>query len=783
MKLIFKETEVVPIMKIVNQAMTCVTEASGNQEQKNLAERLQLGALTFASSMPVTLSEDADEQDRSCLLSLLSRCLVDFERSPSLRQSTGSLLMKTLLRRPEGQMNIDLTALEFNVWITVIESHPKAASFFAQTCIDFDVSAQSFREEMEKKFEPLSAVSPLIIASWKGYANLGASSEKESIAAYIRAVICELLLCQESNHQQLAAALLKMTPEQLSTRPFKSFLQSWAEKGKKNQKQSVVDISNLGLSPLAAILYSVSSTKDKVSEDKAAELQSEWSQEVTRNTEWLSRLQVALSQGFTCLKVAHSKGGDTLLVLSLIRLLLNTELAEDELEENTSTTYTLNDQFLQHRLTVEWFNPISSIDDPLVFNFNALVRNALKRVKDPLLDLRYQRSLVDCITRVVRGELTAVATVPDKEQEVTLSMSELKIEEIEPLIVEVTKQNSPTEVVLRYLDLLLQRVARLRLLGVDQRLSPSTLNQVAQLFATLGAPVAFRQGLHDIISVCPESLLTLSSTHFNSVMTACLSSSTDCTDLCLLLVKYSPKMGAVLARWCLEHPEHFHDVNWRVQLLPAFFAMPDRDDSQASEVLTALHQHLSSTLARILTDRHEYESFVAKHSQLSDLIRIVIRECWSPEECCDVAEKLLPMHKNGLKCGQFVDVGHYGGRMEIHLKLVIRTALPLLKNESGTDETEMKILADELAWLKMFSAKSESSAEQLAHSALADSVAWGKFLKHTLRVGLKALPATESTQPILALRLLSNMWQLLLPGKPEEIQTTSQQVKKILILS
>ena len=762
--------------------MTCVTEASGNQEQKTLAERLQLAALTFASSMPVTTLEGCDEQERSCLLSLLSRCLVDFERSPSLRQSTGSLLMKTLLRRPDGQMNINLTALEFNVWITVIERHPIAASFFAQTCIDFDVSAQSFREEMEKKFEPLSAISPLIIASWKGYANLGASSEKESIAAYIRAVICELLLCQESNHQQLAAALLKMTPEQLSTKPFKSFLQSWVEKGKKIQKPSTVDISHLGLSPLASILYSISYTKDKVSEDKVAELQSEWSQEVTRNKEWIARLQVALSQGFTCLEVARSKSGDSLLVLSFIRLLLETELTEEEMDENTTNTYTLNDQFLQRRLTVEWFHPISSNDDPLILNFNSLVRNALKRVKDPLLDMRYQRNLVDCITRVVRGELTAVASVPDKEKEVTLSLSELKIEEIEPLIVEVTKQSSPTEVVLRYFDLLLQRVARLRLQGTDQRLSPSTLNQVAQLFSSLGAPVFFRQGLHDIISVCPESLLTSSSTHFNSVMTACLDSSADCTDLCLLLVKYSPKMGAVLARWCLEHPEHFHDVNWRVQLLPAFFAMPDRDGSQASEVLIALHQHLSPTLVRILADRDEYESIVAKLNQLPDLIRIIIRECWSPQESCQLAEKLLALHKNGLKCGQFVDIGRYGGRAEIHLKLVIRTALPLLKNESETDESEMNILADELAWLKMSSANSESSAEELAHSALADSVAWGKFLKHALRVGLKALPATESTLPILALRLLSNMWQILLPGKPEEIATISQQVKKIHLI-
>ena len=761
-----------PIVKIVNQAMTCATETGSNQDQKELAERLQLAALTFASSMPASTPDGDDDQEYSCLLALLTRCLVDFERSASLRQSTGVLLLKTFLRRPQNELN--LTALEFNVWISVLERHPGARSFFAQTFIDFDASSKSFREEMETKFEALSAISPLMIASWKSYADY--KEEKESIVAYIRAVICELLLCQESNHELLASALLKMTPEQLLvSRPFKSFLQSWAEKGKK--KQSSIDISDLGLSPLSASLFTISCSNKALAPEKAGEIQSDWSREIIRDKEWISRLQVALWQSFTCLERARSKGGDAQLVLNLIQLLLDSEQDEDETDGCTSNNYVLNEQFLHHRLTTEWFNPIRSTDDKLTSNLNTLVRSALKRVKDPLMDLRYQRRLVDCIARVVRGELVDVALVPDKEEEVTLSMSELKMDEIEPLILQVADQKSPLEVVLRYLDLLLQRAARLRLQGIDQRLASSTLDQVAKLFASLGARTAFRQGLHDIISVCPESLLTSNINNFDAVMTVCLDSPTDCTDLCLLLVKYSPKMGQVLSRWCLKHPQHFHDVNWRVQLLPAFFAMPDSDDHEASAVLTSLHQHLSPAIARVLTDRTEYETVVAKLNKLPDLIHIILRECWNAEECGQVAEKLLSLHKNGLKSGQFTDAGRYAARPDLHLKLVVRTVIPLLKNEVESDATEMQILAGELMWLKTCATKTVASAEQLATSALADSTAWGKFLKHSLRVGLKALPSTESALPVLALRLLSNMWQLLLPAKPEEIIPVSQQVR------
>ena len=719
--------------------MECEKEESAKKE---LLDQLKLSVFSFILSL--SQWPKMEEEQWKILVSQLATCLVD-NNAVELRLCVGSLLLKIAHQIEPPQLY--LSSCELNIWASALERHPKAASFFAEAFSAMLASPDSYKEEADSIFVPSNEnspppCSPLIISAWKCFGQI--SDENEAVASYISAVMCELLLCQRDNFKLFATTLLKAAPKTLlSKSSAEDFFQSWSVK-------RPVDTSSLGLSPTSAILYRVCFPKSL----DWASLKSDWKEEIVSNINRLDVLEVTLYQAITCLAEAPSRKADRLNILDLLRVVID--------DETEGSGYPLHVKLLEDSRALNWFDLMNS-RDPFVQEFNSLVRDSLQLVQNQTLDQVYQRKLNDSIASGIKkeGPLEDIS-----DEDLFASLSKLKISEIEPQIASLVQRikSTASEVSLRYLNVFLQLAGRLRLEGAIQRISWSTFVQALRLFVSLRATTVLQKGIYNIVSVCLEFLDYTDD--FAAVLRACLDSSNDYTAFCLLLVNSSSQMRTVFGQWCLEHEKQFKKINWRLQILPAYLS-----SSHDGKVLSMLHKNISPVLQNILTTRSEYLEMSAKVTRLPEFLRVLISECWTTEECHDLASKLLAEHKKGLNCAQFVEAGRRGAHHDLHAKLCLSVTVRRFKSETP-DPTEIEQLAREFDWL---SKQTQADLPALAKSILEDAI-WSKFLKYTLRIGLRALTVSESTLPALALKVMTSVWGLLLAGPSDEVTATATKV-------
>ena len=709
--------------------------------KKDSLDRLKLSVFNFVLSLShlPKMSED----QLKLLVSQLSSCLAD-DSLPELRLCVGSLLLK-LSRQPE----LHLSSGELNIWTSALERHPKATKFFADAFSSLLTSLSSFNEEFEsvfdiskcEKLEP--PCSQLILTAWKCFSEL--SQDNEEVASYISAVMCELLLCQKGELKTFAGTLLKAAPNSLSSRPaLNNFLKSWT----KMKRQA--DVSTLGLGPTSAILYSCCFPNDL---DWSA-LKTKWEDVIVAKVNRLDIIEVALYQCITCLAVSATRKSDELNILGLLRTVV--------IGETEESGYPLRVKLLQDSRTLEWFD-LMNTHDSFVKEFNLLVQDSLKLIRDHQMDQIYQRKLNDSIAAFIQAEGSLEEI---DEEKLLLSLSELKINEIEPQILSLVHRlkSAPSDECMQYLNVFLQLASRLRLEGVIQRISWSVFTQVLQLFVSLGAIPALKKGIYNVASVCPEFLDATED--FTAVLTACLKSKSDYTTFCLFLVNSSNHLCDAFGQWCLGHKKRFKDINWRLQIIPAYISNPSAD----GKVLDMIHRYISPLLKQLLTSHTEY-SKVAEFTKLPEFLGALIPKCWTAEECRDLATGLLSETKKSFSCVQFVEAGRHGAHYDLHLQLCLHATVRQLKSENP-DTTEVEQLVREFDWL---SKQAQGDLPTLAKTIVEDAI-WSKFLKYTLRIGLRALSVEESTLPTLALQIMTNIWRLLLAGQTDEVKAAALKV-------
>lgn len=649
--------------QVVYDAVICVRDSSADKE---VLEPLQHSIFRFTSSLPDFSRLGGAE--RRALVGQLIGCLAS-TNNQELRQTAGSLLPKII--RAEKVRRVEL-----DVWLSALERHPEAACVFANLCNDL--------KPADEETDATKECSPLLQA---------ALNCCESTKSFVAAALCELVLCTQ-DPKSFASAVLAASPKDLMNPSVKAFLQFWT----KSKSKQRYEPSDLGLSPPARLLFTLVSEK----QDGEA-VEEEWCKELAAIKEQKDKLGVILHQCMTCISIARTRGVNPLTILNLLRLVLS----EDE-------SGSLSLAFLQHPLALEWFEPMDS-DDPFATAFSSMTRDWLDKVRDPALKHLYQRKTVDSIWQVVRGEMTIKN--PGK-----LSVSEFMMDEIEPLITSMASEKFPFP---DWLNLCLQRAARLRLESADQRLSWTVFSQVLDHFVSLNSCPVLTRGIYDVISVYPEFLDSVK--ELTAVLNTCLDSTEDCTALCNLLTTSSARLCAALGKWCIDNQEkHFRDVTWRLQTLPPYLSSVHDEN----KVLALLHKNLSPALVRLLINWAEYQETVSRFPKLPEFLHILITRCWTVEECREAAATLLSNYSktDGLVCAQFADIGRRGAHHDLHVKLCLRAAVHQLKLQESCNPEELKALADEFTWLSQQPPRSD-----LAKILLEDS-SWNKFLKYSLRV-------------------------------------------------
>lgn len=713
--------------------------------KEDLLQNLKLAIFTLISSLSHLPKMSEDQQ--TCLVSQLSSCLKKNIR-PELRLCVGSLLLK-LANQPELP-HLHLSSAELNIWTSSLERHPEATEFFAEVFSSFLTSSESYNEEYESIFGALKTViqeqpcSQLVLAAWKCINQI--DGDQEPIACYISAVMCDLVPCQKGDLKAFANVLLKAAPKSLSSRPaLDSFLKSWTK------KKRPADISTMGLDRTSVILYNCCFPNEL----DWTTLKAEWESEIAAKRNRLDIVEVTFYQCVTCLSLSAARKSDQLNLLSLLRILVDGEV--------DGSGYPLHVKLLEDSRTLEWFDLMNTRDSYIV-EFNSLVQDSLKLVQDHRLDQLYQRKLNDSIASVIQGEGSLEEIDEDK---LLLSLSELKINEIEPQIQSLVNRLTSTadDVCLRYLNVFLQLAGRLRLEGVMQRISWSVFSQALQLFVSFDATPILKKGIYDVVSVCPEFLDAIDD--FTAVLNACLKSKWDYTSFGLLLVTSSSQLCTVFGQWCLGHKKRLKDINWRLQIIPAYLANAAADD----KVLDMIHRYMSPVLKQLLVNRSDFLKVCDEIPKLTEFLSVLIPKRWTVEDCHELATQLLSCTKKGFSCSQFVEAGRHGTHYDLHAKLCLHSTVRQFKSENP-EPSEVEQLTQEFDWL---SKQTQADLPTLAKSIVEDAV-WSKFLKYTLRIGLRALTISESPLPPLALRLMTNVWHLLLAGQGEEVATASQKV-------
>lgn len=711
---ISQEETPIPASLIVNDIVECAEES---QLDEPVLENLVRAVCDYVIALP-DLTRIAGAQQRALIGQIVKRLAVT--KCEELRRVAGDLLFR--ITAPFS----GTTQVELDVWTTCLERHPDMVAFLASGLKTLHMSSESIEK-------PRFA---LLAHAWKSAAG------DSSAAAYVSGVTCELLLVQQdADLKPFAEFALKCAPAALGP-----LLKAFAKPKIKYPEE----MASLGAGRLASSLYEACFSRgESLDACKTSLRQAGNRRDVFR---------VAISQCMTCIGIARSNGVDALELVDVLRLVA-------EAEENS--VHSTSRLLLTHTSARKWFNPIKT-DEAFFSAFNSIVWTALVRLGDPELDRSYQLKFVECVERLVQSDEHVSL---EDTRDVVLSLSQLKIKDVEPLVAlfvdSVCGPDSGKSWRTKCLDTFLQRVARLRLDGPSQRLAWSVFQRVLKLFVQLEAPPGLLKGIHDVVSVCPEFLDSVDD--FTPVLRVCLDCQDDRTEMCRLLIGSSSQLRSSFGAWCLEHDEHFETINWRLALLPAYFES-DYDDA----VLQTMHKKLSPKFKSVLIDGSEYRSVVGQSCGIEEFMRFLIAKCWTNEDCAEVTDKLLRQTKGEVMVVQFSDAGRRGDRQDVHLKLCIRSVVRQFKSEESADRAEAERVADELDWLAK---QTKYDAAELGKLVLRDAN-WPKFLKYTLRIGLRAMTSSESPLPPVALRIMANVWRLFLASKSEETETVSKQVTK-----
>lgn len=679
---------------------------------ERVLENLIRSLFDYVNSL-ADLSRIAGAQQRALIGQIVKRLAAT--ESDALRKTANALLFKIM------SAIIESSPVELNAWTTCLSRYPESGPFLAAVLRQLHMS-----DSIEnRRFE-------LLTSAWKS------ASGDERSTAYVTAATCELLLVQdEAGIKPFVECSLKIASPTLG-----ALLKAFSKPKTKFPKE----IASLGAGPVASELYRAA-LSDAESLDECKKILPEAGRR-------LDVLGLALHQSMTCIAMARAKNVDPIRLVDVLRLVQDSDADPGR---------AVSRLFLTHASTRAWFDPTKS-DDAFFGAFNAVVRDALTRVADQELDRSYQLKFVECIERLVKADGTFAL---EDTRDVVLSISQLNIQDVEPLVTLFVDSNEPgKDWQLKYLDMFLQRVARLRLEGPSQRISWSVFQRVLKIFVQLGSPSTLLKGIHDVISVCPEFLDSVDD--FSSVLKACLGCEDERSNILRLLIANSNQLRASFGAWCLEHEEHFENINWRIQLLPAYFES-DYDEN----VLKMLHKKLSPKFKEILITGNEYRSVIGQSEGVEEFMRFLIAKCWTNEDCSEVTEKLLHQSKGEVLVVQFSEAGRHGNRQDIHLKLCVRSVIRQFKSEESADCGESRRVADELDWLAK---QSKYDGAELGRLVLRDPN-WAKFLKYTLRIGLRAMTSSESPLPPIALRIMANVWRLFLASKSEETEAVSKQVK------
>lgn len=691
------------------------------------------------------------------LVPKIAECLIKFD-SPQLRHSANSLLFKLCPRQTATDFN--LSPDEFSIWILTLECQPRAVSVFSRIYTSLLVSRPDLKERMKVTFDAAIInqdelrlpCSPLILIAWDMINSSKNQEDDDIMVSYISAVTCELTLAHGGPLQPFADALMKSAPEKLKSKS-KKFFSLISER-----KRKPVVPSQLGLSVTASMLCASCFSADIDWKSLIAK----WEEVMSLFVDRMDLLQVALKQTINCLHEFSSDSTDQVNILGLLKIII-------DMEEKDSSRPLLV-QLLEDARAVNWFNPIA-LGNPFSREYSAFVQNALKLIPQSSLHQIYNKKFNEAIASGVTEETRDLPCV--EEGDLFFSLSHLKIDEIEPqILLLVARLKKKTEDnAMRFLNVYLRLAAKLRLEGVLQRISWSTFSPALQLFVSLRAPVNLQRGIYDVLSVCPEFFS--STDKITNLMKVCLNSPTDHTSLCQLAIASSDQLCSAFGQLCLAKEEHFEEISWRVQILPAYLSS-QKDDL----VFDMLNRKMSPALKRVMTTRSEYEKVAAQFDKLPELVHILVSKCWSVEDCRQMATDILANFKKELNCAQFVEAGRRGTHHQLHAKLCLLAAVRQLKSDNPNPR-EIEQLAHEFDWL---SKQTHTNLADVTKSIL-ENDQWNKFVKYTLRIGLHASDTVGSILPPLALQLMTSMWRLLLQGPSEEITALSLKVNRYVLVT
>ena len=737
--------------------MERVKKADGGSQY---LEPLQLAVFRFVSTLSGVYEMDGSQ--RESLISSLVNCIVS-ATNVQLRQSSASFLHDVLVK---AGVSIS-TRLEFNIWVLALEQFPSAAPLFVESVVSLLRGCPAWAEEMSSALDGTNSLhSPLILAAWKQLpqdSDLPVETKK-----FLTLSTCGLLHCDLGQPAAFASFVAQRIPAMLTNVSLTNYLKLWNGDGK---KQPALVASELGLVELPALIFAYAF--EEVANLEA--LKQQWDGHVVAASDRSEKLELAVHQTIRYLSLPQMKSGDR--QLGLVELLISILTQDKE-----SSDESLTGKFLQMPMVVDWFDPMDSTD-PFTVQFTSLVHTSLTRLKSSSVQhfkKKFLATIQKAIDHPIKKKKKRAKTLNKDLILSLLDLFEVDIGDVEPLIAVITKleTTATAETWIPLLDCLLRKGARLRLTGLEQCIKQSVFQDIIRFFVHHEGIQELRAGLQDLTGVCPE-FLSGSVEDVDGLLRVCLESP-DCdgTELCLLLFQSgNPAYVEGFGRWCLAHESHFQSINWRVQLMPTYLALCDKANENSGAVLNLFHRIVSPGLGCLLLDREQHGQMAEKLVRLADFTHVLIEKCWTTDQCRELAGKLLSQPRARMAPSQFVDVGRRCDGSVVHAKLCLRSATGVLKTcETGSVSPELVALSTEFNWL---TGRNRSGECELTGALLGDP-SWSKFLKYSLRNGLRTSGDDEETGgselSLASLGLVNSVWKLLATDVNAQVTTASQQV-------
>lgn len=286
---------------------------------------------------------------------------------------------------------------------------------------------------------------------------------------------------------------------------------------------------------------------------------------MVRSKERPDELELTLYQALSCLTAASGQANQ----MRLFELL--TAMFDEEAIQGQLTP-----KLLEHPYSLSSFDPINVKEDGFTVLFTTFIRDCLQRTKVDGYKEKLAESIVHGIGTSEKKKKKSGKKVTKKvaapDQQLLLSLLELftfetsDIEQLTLPIVEL-KPSTAAEPWLPLLNFLLLRAARLRLGGADQRIQWPIFKKVLQLAIEFQSPQVLKEGIVDVISVCPEFLDNSEAVQdYRLLLESCLQSESDGSQLCRLLVRDCPSLRPAFSDWCSRNESHLKTINWRLQI-------------------------------------------------------------------------------------------------------------------------------------------------------------------------------------------------------------------------